>query len=147
MVDGITGIYSKLVDEQCVKVQLTSKIAFAFGGGTHSIYYFLVSNPRMVHWLLVECCIRISLSIHGELLDETSSINLGYSKYCVFDGGLIPLTLHVIFLPVNLLVDLIHFHKLSCPSLSNNQLTDDSHPRTVSRYHFLLLTSGIVVHG
>ena len=62
-----------------VKVQLTSKIAFAFGGGTHSIYYFLVSNPIMVHWLLVECFIRISLSIHGELLNETSSINVGYS--------------------------------------------------------------------
>ena len=86
----------------------------------HSLYsyYFLVSNPRMVHWLLVECCIRISLSMHGELLDETSYSSV--IKYCFFGGGLIPLTLHIIFLPVNLLANLIHFRKLS--SLSPYQI-------------------------
>ena len=88
----------------------------------HSLYsyYFLVSNPRMVHWLVVECCIRISLSMHGELLDETSYSSV--IKYCFFGGGLVLFTLQIIFLSVNLLAHLIHFHKLS--SHSHYPITD-----------------------
>ena len=59
--------------------------------------------------------------MHGELLDETSC-KLGKIKYCFFGGGLILLTLQIIFLSVNLLAHLIHFHKLS--SHSHYPITD-----------------------
>ena len=59
--------------------------------------------------------------MHGKLLDETSC-KLGKIKYCFFGGGLILLTLQIIFLSVNLLANLIHFHKLS--SHSHYPITD-----------------------